>query len=99
MIFFILAQIVVWISNILIIILLIRSVLSWVVYSGTRYNSSIGRVFRILTDITEPIVAPVRRLISRFVNTGMLDLAPLVSFYLIIIISRILTTILYALAY
>ena len=98
MFFIILAQIVIWISNVLIIILLARSVLSWVVYYGNRYNSGLGRVFQILTNITEPIVAPVRRLISRFVNTGSLDLAPLATFFLIILVSRILTAILYALA-
>lgn len=95
--FIILAQIIIWISNILIIILLARSVLSWVIYSGIRYNRNLGRLFQILTSITEPIVSPVRRFISRFVNTGMLDLAPLVTFFIIIIISRILTSILYAL--
>ena len=98
MIFLILAYIVLWVSNILIIILLARSVLSWIIYSGIRYNSNLNRVFQILSAITEPIVSPVRRLISRFVNTGMLDLAPLVTFFIIIIISRILTGILSALA-
>ena len=94
----ILAQIIIWISNVLIILLLARSVLSWIVYYSHNYNSSLGRVFQLITGITEPIVAPVRRLISRFVNTGSLDLAPLATFFLIILVSRILTTILYALA-
>jgi len=98
MVLIILAQIITWVSNILIIILLARSVLSWIIYSGIRYNQDLAKLFRFLTGITEPIVAPVRRFISRFVNTGMLDLAPLVTFFLIIIISRILTGILYALA-
>ena len=98
MVLIILAQIITWVSNILIIILLARSVLSWIIYSGIRYNQDLAKLFQFLTGITEPIVAPVRRFISRFVNTGMLDLAPLVTFFLIIIISRILTGILYALA-
>jgi len=99
MIFFILAQLVSWISNILIILLLVRSVLSWIVYSGyrNRYNYTLGRIFRILTALTEPLVAPVRRFISRFVNTGPIDFAPLATFFIIIIVSRILTGIFYAL--
>jgi|GEM_PF-175602 len=100
MIFYFLAVLISWICNILIIVLLVRSVLSWIVFSGyrNRYNYTLGRIYRILTAITEPIVAPVRRFISRFVNTGPIDFAPVATFFIIIIISRILTGILYMLA-
>ena len=98
MIFIIIAQIILVVSNILIVVLLVRSLLSWVIYFGRRYDSVLGRIFRILTDVTEPIVAPVRRFIARFINTGPVDLAPLVTFFIIIIVSRILVSILYALA-
>ena len=98
MIFAILGTLISWVCNVLIIILLVRSVLSWVIYSGYQYNSGLGQLFRLLTSITEPIVAPVRRLISRFVNTGPLDLAPLATFFILLIISRILTRFLFALA-
>jgi uncharacterized protein YggT (Ycf19 family) len=73
-------------------------VLSWIVYSGYRYNTRLGSVYKILTTITEPMVAPVRRFISRFIRTGSIDLAPLVTFFIIIIISRVLTTIFFGLA-
>ena len=96
--FIILARIIIWISNILIILILCRSVLSWIIYGGVRHNPTLNRFYDILTAITEPIVSPVRRLLSRFVNTGPLDLAPLITFFIIILISRILVTILYALA-
>jgi len=98
MFFYILAQIVSWICNILILILLVRSVLSWVVFYGYRQNPQLVGLYRLLSGITEPIVAPVRRLISRFVNTGSLDLAPLATFFILIIISRILVRIFIALA-
>ena len=91
---FIIASIIRVICNILIIILLVRSALSWVIYSGYRYDSGLGRLYQALSAITEPIVAPVRRFISRFINTGPVDLAPLVTFFIIIIISRILLRIL-----
>ena len=95
--FLVLAHIINVVSNVLCLLMLGRAVLSWVVrYS--RYNSTLNRVFEIVTSITEPIIAPVRRLLSRFVNTGPLDLAPLVAFFIIVIISRILTSILIALS-
>ena len=97
MFFLILATLISWICNILIIVLLVRSVLSWVIYSGFQYNSGLGKLYRLLASITEPIVAPVRRLISRFFNTGPLDLAPLATFFILLIISRILTRLLIAL--
>ena len=90
MIFYVLAQIVSWISNIFIIMLLARAVLSWIVFSGYRHNSQLGRLYQFLCGVTEPVVAPVRRLISRFVNTGPMDFAPLATFFIIIIASRIL---------
>jgi len=94
MIFFILAQIVAWVCNIFIIMLLIRTVLSWVVFSGYRYNRTFGRLYDIFTALTEPVVAPVRRLIRRFVNTGYFDFSPLLTFFIVILVSRILRTIL-----
>ena len=98
MIFIILAQLVYWVCQILIIILIARAVLSWVVIYGRQFNSPLGRIYHILSAITEPIVAPVRRLISRFINTGPIDIAPLATFIIIMIIRVILTAILLGLA-
>jgi len=98
MIFVILAQLVYWVCQILIIILIARAVLSWIVIYGRQFNSPLGRIYHILSAITEPIVAPVRRLISRFINTGPIDIAPLATFIIIMIIRVILTAILLGLA-
>jgi len=98
MIFIILAQLVYWVCQILIIILIARAVLSWIVIYGRQFNSPLGRIYHILSAITEPIVAPVRRLISRFINTGPIDIAPLATFIIIMIIRVILTAILLGLA-
>ena len=97
MIFYILGRLVGLVCNILIIILLVRSVLSWFVYSSYRRYPQLEQLYRFLSSITEPIVSPVRRFINRFVNTGPIDLAPLATFFIIIIISRILTRLLFAL--
>jgi len=98
MIFVILAQLVYWVCQILIFILIARAILSWVVFYGRQFNSPLGRIYHILSAITEPIVAPVRRLISRFINTGPVDIAPLITFIIIMIIRVILTAILLGLA-
>ena len=98
MVFIILAQLIAWICQILIFILVARAILSWIVHYGRQYNTPIGRIHNILSRITEPIVAPVRRLISRFINTGPIDIAPLATFFIILIVSRILTAILLGLS-
>ena len=92
----VLIQIVTWICNILIYLMLARSALSWVMYFGGRrnYNSGVGKLYRIVVGVTEPIVRPVRNFLSRFMRPGPIDFAPLAVFFIIIIISRILTRIL-----
>ena len=86
MILIILIGIVTWICNILIILLLIRSALSWVVYFGGRRSAGITQAYRIITRLTEPVVRPVRNFISRFVPTGPIDFAPLATFLIILLI-------------
>jgi len=98
MVFVILAQLVYWVCQILIIVLIARTILSWVVFYGRQFNSPLGRIYQVLSSITEPIVAPVRRLISRFINTGPVDIAPLATFFIIMIVRWVLTAILLGLA-
>ena len=98
MVFIILAQLIYWVCQVLIIVLIARAILSWIVFYGKQFNSPIGRIYHILSTVTEPIVAPVRRFISRFINTGPVDIAPLATFFIIMIVSRILTAILLGLA-
>lgn len=49
-----------------------------------------------LTQVTDPILRPLQRLPLQI---GMLDLTPMVAFFMIYITNRILTTILLKLAY
>ena len=93
------ARIISWICNILVLILLVRSVLSWIVYSGNQYSKSLHQLYDVLGKITEPIVSPVRRLLSRFVRTGSIDIAPIVTFFIILIVERIVVSILYSTAF
>ncbi len=73
------------IANILIILLnilqwaiLIRVLLSWLPMAGIRLDPY-NPVIKILYDITDPILVPLRR----FTTFGMMDLSPIVAFLII----------------
>jgi YggT family protein len=61
--------------------IIIRALLSWFSIGGAQ------PVFRLLVEITEPVLAPIRRVLP---TAGMLDFSPLVALLLINIISGIL---------
>ena len=61
--------------------IIIRALLSWFSFSGAQ------PVFRLLVEITEPVLAPIRRVLP---TAGMLDFSPLVALLLIQVISNIL---------
>lgn len=54
--------------------ILIRILLSWVQQGRPKYN----RFNKILFEITEPILRPVRNLLPR---TGMIDFSPILAFF------------------
>ncbi|HEV2121515.1 MAG TPA: YggT family protein, partial [Chloroflexota bacterium] len=60
-----------------------RAILSWFDRSGQN------PVSQVLIQLTEPIIAPIRQIMPR---TGMIDLAPMVSIFAIIILRQILAT-------
>lgn len=59
------------------------------------YNpySSVGKYYQILVRITDPVVAPFRKLLMRF-NTGSVDFSPMLAMIAIEIISTIIIRIL-----
>jgi YggT family protein len=68
------AQVLIW-------AIIIRALLSW-------FNLGGGQpVFRLLIEITEPVLAPIRRVVP---TLGMIDISPLVALVLISIISQLL---------
>ncbi len=75
-----------WFAEILITILLIQCILSWFAQNPA---SPLYNVYRFLTQLTDPIVAPFRRLLSNF-NTGMFDFSVLLAFFAIEFVQRIL---------
>ncbi|GAG42909.1 unnamed protein product [marine sediment metagenome] len=62
-------------------IIFIRAILSW--FPVSRYNPIV--VF--LDYITEPILAPLRRVIPRI---GMIDITPMVAIIILLVIARII---------
>ena len=64
-----------WLGTILSGAIIVRALLSWFSVGGTG-----GPVFRLLDDITEPVLGPLRRVIPPL---GMIDITPLVGIILI----------------
>ncbi|MDP6402651.1 MAG: YggT family protein [SAR202 cluster bacterium] len=61
-----------------------RVILSWI---NVTPSSPLYPIVTILYQITEPILAPIRRVMPRM---GMLDLSPMVALILISLIQRII---------
>jgi len=66
-------------------ILLGRVLLSWLPIDP--YNP----IARVLVQLTEPVLAPIRRLLP---PAGMMDFSPIVAFILLIIIERVVISML-----
>ncbi len=74
-------DIILWLLRALTFALLGRAVLSWVDPTGQ------WTISRLLADVTEPIVAPLRRVIPPI---GMFDISFIVAFFLIQILIQLL---------
>lgn len=71
-------------ANILYVALIGRVIFSWI---NPKPGSAFYPIANILHQITEPILAPIRRVLPAF---GMLDLSPMVAIILITVIQRLL---------
>jgi len=70
--------------NLYLLVLVARAILSWF---PSRPGTGLATVQQILAQLTEPVVAPVRRVIP---PAGMLDLSFLVVFFVILIVLRLM---------
>jgi YggT family protein len=70
-------------------IILIRVVLSWFVMSSR--NEMLHTVYRVFYQITEPLLAPLRRIVPPM---GGFDLTPILAFFIIQMIGAILLQVL-----
>ncbi len=72
--------------NVLIFAIVARALLSWFVNPASAHGA-MWRVMVILEEITEPVIAPIRRVMPRL---GMLDLSPLVAIIALQVIQSLL---------
>ena len=75
-------------TQILWIALLVRVVLSWF---NIGPSSPIYPIANIAHQVTEPLLAPIRRVLPEF---GMFDFSPIVAFLLITLVQRIFSRVL-----
>ncbi|MDR1953923.1 MAG: YggT family protein [Clostridiales Family XIII bacterium] len=83
------AQLLIW-------VLIARAILSWFAnpsFSNSNQMAFLMKLYAFLCQVTEPLVRPMRRLLSRF-NTGPMDFSLFATMLLIIAIQRILIRIL-----
>ena len=80
-------------AQIIMLLLAARAVCSWFVRSG---GGTVYKVYQMLTMLTEPVVAPCRKITSKF-NTGMFDISILLAFFLVMIARDILIRVLWML--
>lgn len=71
-------------------VLLARILLSWV--QPNPYNPIVKWIY----NVTEPVLAPARRLLP---SVGMIDFSPILVFFILDIVRRLLIGLLYSFAY
>lgn len=76
-------------SQLLIYLILARAVMSWFVRNPYQ-----NKIFMTIYQLTEPMLAPARRLISRFAVTSTMDFSPIIALFGIELIRNILVRIL-----
>ncbi len=81
----ILAQILYYLLGALQWIILIRILLTWLPMAGIQIDPY-NPIIRVLSDITDPILEPLRR----YTTFGMMDWSPIVAFFAIRIIQSML---------
>ncbi|MGA7733811.1 MAG: YggT family protein [Chloroflexia bacterium] len=72
-----------WILQVLNLLIFIRVLLSWFYPVGRDPWT------RVLVNLTEPILAPLRSVLSRFINLPI-DLSPIAAWLLIVLLERML---------
>jgi YggT family protein len=78
-----------WILTIFLICLFVRVLLS---YFPISYGTPMASVQRVVVGITDPVLAPVRRILPPVTlgGGGALDLSPIVVFFIILILRQVI---------
>ncbi|MCI0820947.1 MAG: YggT family protein [Chloroflexi bacterium] len=80
------ADILLWVIQLLIYAFIGRAIISWLFMAGVR-NEFVTRLNQALGTLTEPLIAPLRRVIPRL---GMLDITPLVAIIGLVVLRAII---------
>lgn len=77
-------ELICWVLRIYLVILVARAVLSWIPPQGV--GGGFATLNRVLLDLTEPVLAPLRRVIP---PAGMIDLSFIVAFFILLIVQSV----------
>ncbi|MEE9491037.1 MAG: YggT family protein [Dehalococcoidia bacterium] len=80
------SQIILIIIQILTFVIFLRVILSWIVVMMRTSNEFLISAYRILEQITDPILAPLRRIIP---SAGGLDFSPMIAIILLWILGMV----------
>jgi len=81
--------------EVLIYLILGRAILSWFVRNP---YDTLGKIYSMVIQITEPILAPCRKLLSRFGMMGTIDFSPILALIALSVIRRIVISLLWTLS-
>lgn len=71
-------------------LIFIRIILSWI--SINSYNKYVALIYQ----LTDPILEPIKRAISRFgIDTGMIDFSPIIAYFVLQLIENFIKRILW----
>ena len=87
----VLAYAVSWFGNFFIALLVARALMTWIPFNPSGMG---GKLFAVLSALTEPIVSPVRRIVQRSPLGGpgmMLDFSPMLTMLAIYVITTSLS--------
>ena len=80
------SQIILTIIQILTFVIFLRVILSWIVIMMRTSNEFLISAYRILEQITDPILAPLRRIIP---SAGGIDFSPMIAIILLWILGMV----------
>lgn len=80
--------------EVLIYLILGRAILSWFIRNP---YGSLGRLYSMIIQVTEPILAPCRRLLARFGLMSTIDFSPILALIGLSVIRRIVISLLWTL--
>jgi YggT family protein len=80
------SQIILTIIQILTFVIFLRVILSWIVVMMRTSNEFLISAYRVLEQITDPILAPLRRIIP---SAGGIDFSPMIAIILLWILGMV----------